>query len=89
MDVRWRPPLWVAIVTHLVTQPFVSARTACWPGCPHGRMPEYCSDVGVTASTVVTGSAGRAPSGLASPLVSFFSYKRPQDENVPASARIH
>jgi hypothetical protein len=32
MDVRWRPPIAVAIVTHLVTQSFVRAQTACWLG---------------------------------------------------------
>jgi len=31
VDVRWRPLLAVAIVTHLVTQSFVRARATCWP----------------------------------------------------------
>ena len=30
--VRWRPPLAVAIVTHLVTQSFACAQAACWLG---------------------------------------------------------
>jgi hypothetical protein len=34
MDVRWRPPLAVAIVTHFVTQWFVRAWMAIWSGRP-------------------------------------------------------
>ena len=32
LGVRWRPPLTVAIVIHVVTESFVRARMACWPG---------------------------------------------------------
>ena len=32
MDARWPPPLTVAIVIHVVTQSFVRAWMACWPG---------------------------------------------------------
>ena len=32
MGVCWRPPLAVAVVTHLVTQSFLRAQMACWFG---------------------------------------------------------
>jgi hypothetical protein len=33
VNVRWRPPLAVAIVTHLVTRPVRADLDAAWPAC--------------------------------------------------------
>ena len=47
VGVRWRPPLAVAIVTHLVTQSFLRAQTACWLGTLGLRMTRRLTPSGL------------------------------------------
>jgi len=61
MDVRWRPPLVVAIVTHLVTQSFVRARMACWPGTLSLRTCMLVLAVQSTVSTLWSWGVGLYP----------------------------